>query len=136
MSFAHWNAHIRMDGADAQWIGLGWGTEYAGDPKDYFAEITVEAPAEANAVVGKVGINESVTLISREGGCERGAATIPIKVTYRVTRKNPEASDEIRVQINENAGQRATPVTGPLRTAEGEIDSDIVVDVDVPGSCG
>ena len=136
MSFAHWNAHVHMDGADAKWIGLGWGItdENSGDPNNYYAEITVTAPAEANATVGKVGVNEKVALISSDAPCDDDG--IAIDVTFRVSAKPGATGSAVCIRIAENAGQRATPTKPPLREEPGRVGEEIVLrDVKVPGSC-
>ena len=135
MSNVQWNAHVHMDGANAKWIGLGWGIpdDNPGDPSDYFAEITVTAPAEANATVGKVGINESVALKSSLAPCGDGG--IAIDVTFRV-RCIRGTGQRVEINIAENAGQKASPTGAVLANAKGPIGEDITVPVVVPGSCG
>jgi len=134
MSKFQWNAHVHMDGAKAKWIGLGWGIpdDPAGDPRNYMAEIIVTAPAEANATVGKVGINETVILKSCDESCKEG---IPIDVTYRVSSNGGEGQ-QVEINIAENAGQKGTPTGAVLANESGLINEEITVHLVVPGSCG
>lgn len=146
MSVPQWNAHVHIEGATAKWIGLGWGVaDDGGDPKCYKAKITVAAPADANAMIGKVGVNEKVELISRTEGLACGPDGIEIEVTYFVER-NVDYSDKgncsweaecFQYNIAENAGQKATP-TGdvlPDGGGEGDIGQPITIRTKVPGSC-
>jgi len=135
MSFAQWNAHVHLEGANAKWIGLGWGItdENSGDPKLYEAAITVAAPAEANASIGKVGTNETVALISRDVPCDD--VGIAIEVTYRVSAKPGATGSEFCINIAENAGQKAKPTGAVLEDRTAPIGEDLTVQVVVPGSC-
>jgi hypothetical protein len=131
-----WNAHVHMDGANAKWMGLGWGIpdDSHGDPMDYQAIITVTAPDEANATVGKVGRNETVALrSSAELPC--GPDGIVVEVTYSVSAKDGAEGRQVEFNIAENAGQKGTPTGAVLAHGSGLIGEDIVVPVVVPGSC-
>ena len=153
MSFAQWNAHVHIDGAKAKWIGLGWGIkDYVGDPRCYKATITVTAPPNANAMIGKVGINEGVVLAS-DDSLSCGPDFIEICVTYHVEpvpgENCPDRGGYVQEEpskfvwtIAENAGQKGTPTGDILKDddgndAEGEalIGEDVKVCVLVPGSC-
>lgn len=142
MSFVQWNAHVHIEGAKAKWIGLGWGIPGdPGSPRCYEATITVTAPPEANATVGKVGVNESVVLkTSKSLSC--GPNGIEIVVTYHVEPNQVDRKDcgepgrEVQYNIAENAGQKATPTSAPLANGTGPIGQDITVRAVVPGSCG
>jgi hypothetical protein len=142
MSFVQWNAHVHIEGAKAKWIGLGWGIPGdPGDPRCYEATITVTAPPEANATVGKVGVNESVVLKTSESlSC--GPDGIELEVTYNVVPDNADRRDcrepgsEVEYNIAENAGQKGIPTGAVLANGTGPTGKDITVRVVVPGSCG
>jgi len=141
MSNVQWNAHVHIEGATAKWIGLGWGVpSNPGDPRCYEAEITVTAPAAANASIGKVGINETVTLKTSETlSC--GPDGIELEICYHVEPGNAYRKDcgeparEFQYNIAKNAGQTGTPTGGVLEDGIGPIGQDVTVRVVVPGSC-
>jgi hypothetical protein len=131
-----WNAHVHMDGANAKWVGLGWGIpdDHHGDPMDYEALITVMAPDEANATIGKVGRNEIVALrSSAELPC--GPDGITVEVTYRVSANDGAEGSEVEFNIAENAGQKGTPTGAVLAHGTGLIGDDIIVRLVIPGTC-
>jgi hypothetical protein len=141
MSFVQWNAHVHIEGANAKWIGLGWGIPGdPGDPRCYAATITVTAPAAANATVGKVGVNETVALKS-SSSLSCGPDGIELEVTYHVEPDNTDRKDcgepgrDVEYNIAENAGQKGTPTGAVLANGTGPMGQDITVTVVVPGSC-
>jgi len=133
----NWNAHVHLDTADAQWVGLGWGVtdDEPGNPLDYAALITVSAPPQAHAAVGKQAPNETVVLISSpELPCGN---PIEIDVTYKITSAKPVAKgSQVNVKVAQHAGQLAEQSRNVLKEATGTVGDDITVHVEVPGSCG
>ncbi len=128
-----WNAHVHMDRARAKWVGLGWGVPGDNTPTHYQASITLTAPDEANATVGKVGPNETVALRgSPELPC--GPDGIEIEVIYRVSAKDGAEGSEVEISIAENAGQKAMPTGDVLAQGTGRIGEDIIVRAVIPAS--
>lgn len=133
----NWNAHVHLDTANAQWVGLGWGVsdDEPGNPLDYEARITVSAPPQAHASVGKQAPNETVILVNtNELPCGN---PIEIDVTYNVVSVNgPARGSQVDIRVAQHAGQADPNAGNVLAQATGAVGDDITVHVAVPGSCG
>lgn len=133
----NWNAHVHLDTADAQWVGLGWGVtdDEPGNPLDYEAVITVSAPPQAHARVGKQAPNETVVLISAPKlPCGN---PIEIDVTYNVVSAKATAKGgRVDVDVAEYSGLLNPNSHKILAQASGKVGHDITVHAKVSGSCG
>lgn len=131
-----WNAHVHLDGTKAKWVGLGWGVPGDRTPTHYEATITVTAPGEANATIGKVGPNETVALQS-SADLPWGPDVVVIDVTYTVQPvEGADSGERVVIHIAENAGQKATPTGQILIEKEGSLGVPIRVRAEVPASGG
>ena len=122
-----WNSENSAEGVDfrSAWkvVPEGSSTAVEGDEFNYFAEIELRVPKNADFSLVGQSVTETVTL-NKIGALECLAGGIEVQVKYRVTPLEGAAGDLVKVWVTADGAE--------LASAEGPLDTLIWIDTVIP----